>query len=238
MFDNLIESKASKQKRTGGTFFSFVFHTIVITGAVVGTLHAKNELEMPEQEKVEFVQVKKDEPPPPKEEPKPPPPDVVAAPPPPKGFQILTAPIKIPDVIPDVDLNKAVTREEDFTGRGAQGGTAKGVIGGTPAPLQQETPFFDFQVEQQAKLAPGNKPPDYPSQLRATGVEGSVTVQFVVDTAGRVDISTYKLINSTHALFETAVKNHLKDMRYIPAEIGGRKVKQLVQQPFTFSLSR
>ena len=31
-----------------------------------------------------------------KEEPKPPPPDVVVKAPPPKGFQVLTAPIKIP----------------------------------------------------------------------------------------------------------------------------------------------
>jgi hypothetical protein len=27
-------------------------------------------------------------------------------------------------------------------------------------------------------------------------------------------------------------------MKFYPAEVGGRKVKQLVQQPFTFSLQR
>jgi protein TonB len=27
-------------------------------------------------------------------------------------------------------------------------------------------------------------------------------------------------------------------MRFYPAEVGGRKVKQLVQQPFTFSLQK
>jgi len=27
-------------------------------------------------------------------------------------------------------------------------------------------------------------------------------------------------------------------MRFLPAEIGGRKVKQLVQQPFAFALTR
>ena len=134
MFDNLIESKASKQKRAGGTLFSFFFHTIAITGAVVGTLHAKNELEKPKQEKVEFVQVKKDEPPP-KEEPKPPPPDVVMKAPPPKGFQVLTAPIKIPDVLPDIDLSKKITNEEDFSGKGVAGGIARGVVGGTPQPI-------------------------------------------------------------------------------------------------------
>ena len=78
MFDNLIESKAKKQKRAGGTIFSAVFHGIVITAGVMGTLHAKEELEKPKAEKVDFVQVKKDEPPPPKEEVKPPPPEEAA----------------------------------------------------------------------------------------------------------------------------------------------------------------
>src|SRR4051812_29060258 len=121
MFNNLIESSASKQKRFGGGTASVIVHAILITAAVEGTLSASQKIEKVKEQKVEFVQVKKDEPPPPKEEPKPPPPDVVAAPPPPKGFQILSAPIKIPDVIPDIDLTKAVTREEDFSGKGAAG---------------------------------------------------------------------------------------------------------------------
>src|ERR1041384_4700102 len=128
MFDTLIESQAKRQKRAGGTVFSFIFHTILIVAAVQGTLKAGNRLEKLKQEKVEFVQVKKEEPPPPKEQPKVEvPPDVVASPQPPKGFQILSAPIKIPDVIPNIDLSKPVTNEADFTGKGAVGGTAKGV---------------------------------------------------------------------------------------------------------------
>jgi protein TonB len=224
----------------GGLFTSFVVHAVLIVGAVYATAGVSNAIEKVKAEKVDFVKVeKKEEPPPPKEEPKPPPPqDVVAAPPPPKGFQILTAPIKIPDVLPDIDLTKAVTREEDFTGKGVAGGTSKGVIGGTPQPLSSETPFFDFQVEVQVKLAPGNRAPDYPGNLRAANVEGTVTAQFVVDTTGRADINTFKEINSAHPLFTDAVRRHLPQMRFIPAEIGGKKVRQLVQQPFVFSLGR
>src|SRR5437773_3110485 len=110
MFDNLIESSAKKQRRAGGVVTSTVVHAILITGAVVATAAAKQGLDKPKQEKVEFVQVKKDEPPPPKEE-KPPPPEVVLKAPPPKGFQVLTAPIKIPDVLPDIDLSKKITNE-------------------------------------------------------------------------------------------------------------------------------
>jgi protein TonB len=146
MFNNLIESQPKKQKTTGGLLLSGAIHAVLITAAVFGTLQASQALEKPKAEKVEFVDMKKkEEPPPPKEEPKPMPKDVVAAPPPPKGFQVLTAPIKVPDVLPDIDLSKKVTDEADFTGKGVAGGTSKGVVGGTPVNTDQ--PYFEFQVE-------------------------------------------------------------------------------------------
>src|SRR6185295_9502086 len=190
MFDNLIESKARKQKRAGGMIFSAVLHAALITAAVYGTLQAKEQLEKPKAEKVEFVEMKKkDEPPPPKEEPKPPPPDVVVKAPPPKGFQVLTAPIKIPDVLPDIDLSKKVTNEDDFTGKGVAGGIAKGVVGGTPQPVNTDQPYFEFQVEKQVAPMPNNSAPRYPDMLRSANVEGEVLAQFVVDTSGRAEMN-------------------------------------------------
>jgi protein TonB len=238
MFDNLIESQASKQKRTGGTLASTVIHAFLITGAVMGTLHAKEELEKPKAEKVSFLQVKKDEPPPPKEEVKPPPPEVVMKAPPPKGFQVLTAPIKIPDVLPDIDLSKKVTNEEDFTGKGVAGGIAKGVVGGTAQPVNENQTYFEFQVEKQVSPFPGNQPPRYPDMLRSANVEGEVLAQFVVDTTGRADMKEFKVLKSTHDLFTNAVRSALPQMKFYPAEVGGKKVKQLVQMPFQFSLTK
>ena len=238
MFDNLIESRAAKQRRAGGMIFSAVLHAVLITGAIYGTLQAKEQLEKPKAEKVEFVEMKKkDEPPPPKEEPKPPPPDVVAAPPPPKGFQVLTAPIKVPDVLPDIDLSKKVTDEADFSGKGVAGGIAKGVVGGT-APVNTDQPYFEFQVEKQVTTAAGSPQPRYPDMLKSANVEGEVLAQFVVDTTGRADMSTFKVLKSSHELFTQSVRNVLPNMRFYPAEIGGRKVKQMVQQPFTFALTK
>src|SRR3954462_9438175 len=240
MFDNLIESKAKKQRRAGGMVFSAVLHAVLITGAIYGTLQAKEQLEKPKAEKVEFVEMKKkDEPPPPKEEPKPPPPDVVMKAPPPKGFQVLTAPIKIPDVLPDIDLSKKVTNEEDFSGKGVAGGIAKGVAGGTPAaPVNENQTYFEFQVEKQVSGVPGNPPPRYPDMLRSANVEGEVLAQFVVDTTGRADMSTFKVLKTTHDLFTNAVKSALPNMKFYPAEVGGKKVKQLVQMPFQFNLTK
>jgi len=236
MFNNLIESKPKKQRTTGGLVISGVAHAVLITAAVFGTLQAKEQLEKPKAEKVEFVEMKKkDEPPPPKEPP-PPPPDVVAAPPPPKGFQVLTAPIKVPDVLPDIDLSKKVTDEADFSGKGVAGGSAKGVVGGTPVNTDQ--PYFEFQVEKQVQTAAGSPQPRYPDMLKSANVEGEVLAQFVVDTTGHAEMNTFKVLKSSHELFTQSVRNVLPNMRFYPAEIGGRKVKQMVQQPFTFALTK
>jgi len=234
MFENLIETKPKKPKTAKQFVVSILVHTLLIGGAVVATLQAKEAIEKPKAEKVEFVEMKKDEPPPPDKPP--PPPDVVMAPPPPKGFQVLTAPIKIPEVLPDIDLSKKVTDEGDFTGKGVAGGIGKGVVGGT-GPVGDQT-YFEFQVEKQVAPTPGSGGPRYPDMLRSANVEGEVLVQFVVDTTGRVEMSQFKVLKTSHDLFTNVVKQFLGSARYYPAEIGGRKVKQLVQQPFNFTLTR
>jgi periplasmic protein TonB len=235
MFDNLIESRAAKQKRGLGTAISFVVHAVLITLAVVGTLHASQTLDKPKAEKVDFVKVKKDAPKP-KDEPKPPPPDVVVKAPPPKGLQVLTAPIKIPDVLPDIDLSKHVTNAADFSGVGVAGGTAQGVVGGTPQSVNSDQPLYSFQVEKQVALVPGQPSPPYPDVLRQSGFEGEVMAQFVVDSSGHADMSTFKELKSSHKLFTDAVKQQLPHYKFFPAENGGRKVAQLVQMPFDFTI--
>jgi periplasmic protein TonB len=238
MFNNLLESKPKKEKRGGGTVTSIVLHSILVGLAVYATANAAIKNEKPRQEKIDFVETPKDEPPPPKDEPPPPPPpDVVAAPPPPKGFQVLTAPVDIPDVIPDIDLSKKVTDENDFSGKGVAGGTSKGVEGGK-AVVQSDQPYFEFQVEKPVVPAPGSTSPRYPDMLRQAGVEGEVLAQFVVDTTGKAEPGSLKILKSSHDLFIQSVKNALPQMKFIPAEVGGRKVKQLVQQPFSFSISK
>ncbi|HTK54042.1 MAG TPA: TonB family protein [Gemmatimonadaceae bacterium] len=237
MFNNLLESKPKKEKRGGGTVTSVVVHSILVGLAVYATANAAIRNEKPKQEKIDFVETPKDQPPPKEEPPPPPPPDVVVAPPPPKGFQVLTAPVEIPDVIPDIDLSKKVTDESDFSGKGVAGGTSKGVEGGK-AVVQSDQPYFEFQVEKPVVPAPGSISPRYPDMLRQAGVEGEVLAQFVVDTTGKAEPGSLKILKSSHDMFIQSVKNALPQMKFIPAEVGGKKVKQLVQQPFTFSISK
>ena len=78
--------------------------------------------------------------------------------------------------------------------------------------------------------------PRYPAALRDAGVSGQVMAQFVVDTLGLVDTSTFKVIESSHEQFTESVRQTLPELRFTPARADGRKVKQLVQQPFLFDL--
>ena len=235
MFNQLLESKAKKQKMAGGTVFSIVLHTVLIAGAVYATARAGTKDEKSKAEKIQFVEVKK-EPPKPKVDEPPPPKEVVVKPPPPKGFQVLRAPVKIDIKIPEIDLSKAITNENDFTGKGVKGGSGSGVVGGT-GPVTNQT-YFEFQVEKPAEMLQDSPKPKYPSVLESSGIAGEVQAQFVVKSDGRADMDTFKVLKSTNELFTQAVKNVLPRMHFSPAQIGGKPVNQLVQQSFQFAVPR
>lgn len=96
--------------------------------------------------------------------------------------------------------------------------------------------YFEFQVEKPVALRPGNPHPAYPESMRTSAKDGKVTAQFVVDTTGKVDMSTFEVLAATNDAFSKSVKDILPDLRFFPAEVDGRRVKQLVQQDFRFAL--
>jgi len=76
--------------------------------------------------------------------------------------------------------------------------------------------------------------PLYPETLLFTGVTGQVLAEFVVDTLGHVELDTFGVIMSTNQKFTQAVQRALPDWAYAPAMLNGKRVRQLVQQPFSF----
>jgi TonB family protein len=77
-----------------------------------------------------------------------------------------------------------------------------------------------FSVERPAYPLPDNPPPSYPRELFAKGVEGDVTLEYVVTSRGRVDMKSVTVVSSTDALFTKAVRHVLPRWRYLPAETG------------------
>ena len=229
MLNNLLESRPQRSRTTTGTIVSVVMHASVIGLAVHATLNAGQPVAQTQQ-RIAVYRVK--EPEPVKKEAQVP--DRTIAPTP-RGHQILIAPIDIPDSLPAVDLSHNLTNAADFTGVGPDGGRADGTGVNSPAPTITDAMNAE-EVERPVVRAPGSPGPRYPDFLRSSGATGAVLVQFVVDTTGRAIISTFKVMSTTHELFAQAVERALPAMRFIPAEAGGRKVRQLVQQTFAFAI--
>lgn len=93
-------------------------------------------------------------------------------------------------------------------------------------------------VDHIASPLAGNEQPRYPSTLQRIGLEGEVLVQFVVDSTGRVERESIRIVQATHSLFGDAVRDWLPRTRYAPAEINGTRVRQLVQQAIGFALKQ
>src|SRR6266550_1544295 len=256
MILQLLESKPEKKRRSaGGTIFSILLHSLIIFLAIFATARAGTRKRDNAETKVNFVSVKKDVPPPPKKEPPPPKeapkpkaptPKVVNVPQlpkeapvaPPKGFKVVPPPVNIPTTIPTVDLSKALTNENDFSGKGVAGGSSSGVKGGTGknAGAPEHGPYMEFQVEKVVEKI-GGEAPTYPEDLKSAGVEGQVLAQFVVNESGRYEPGTLKILNSSNSQFTAAVKDALPRMRFSAAQTGGKKVQQLVQMPFQFHIT-
>ena len=138
--------------------------------------------------------------------------------------------------LPSVDIPLATIGAGDFKRDPVAGPALFG--GGSTVPNGTYATFRADQVEKQVSLIPGSPSPAYPDELRIVGKEGRVVAQFVVDEEGRVEEKTVKFVRSDNVLFDEAVRSALPGMRFAPAEIAGRKVRQLVEMPFVFALSR
>jgi len=141
-------------------------------------------------------------------------------------------------VVPDVDLTKKVTDSLDFSApvKPSVGGDGlgKGNEGGDLG-----TGIYTADVVEKTVMPyPDNPKPLYPSQMLSAGIEAAFVVRFVVDTTGHVDDHSLKFPSSAGRLFVDAVQRVLLRSRYRPAELGGRRVSQLVEQQFTFRIAR
>ena len=99
--------------------------------------------------------------------------------------------------------------------------------------------FNAEQVDRRATLDTlRSSPPAFPPPLYAEGLRGLVVAEFVVDTSGKVEEGTVGIVSSTAPLFTEAVRVALASASYFPAQRNGRAVRQLVHQPFEFSVDR
>jgi len=150
------------------------------------------------------------------------------------------ADLVIPDVavpLPSLDLAARASDGIEFTGadsrqllRAAQGHDRVAYAG--------DGLYTEDMVELVASARLGNPVPRYPYSLQSDGIQDSFIVRFVVDTTGHVQAGTLKFPKHAHRLFIASVRDALLRSRFFPAEVGGRRVAQLVQQQFSFVMAR
>lgn len=96
-----------------------------------------------------------------------------------------------------------------------------------------DRPYFEFQVETPARFIDD-------SASRAAGwrpgptMRGdTISVQFVVDTVGRPEPGSYRVVRAQQEVLGDSVRQALPTWRYMPARLRGCRVRQLVQTSVT-----
>jgi len=148
----------------------------------------------------------------------------------------LIAPVSIPTTIPDVDYTSVATEAVSFGNTSES--LARTVIGPANAVLGPGNAYSENVVEKTVWPRRGNPTPRYPGMLERAGVEGRLLVRFVVDSTGKVDPKQMEFPATAERGFVESIKYALLHSRYFPAELGGIRVRQLVQQEFVFLLQR
>ena len=96
--------------------------------------------------------------------------------------------------------------------------------------------YIAANVDRSAASDGANPKPAYPADMLHRMVEASFSVYFVVDVTGKIDTSTIQIPPSVHPRFAKAVMDVLVRWRFVPAEIKGHNVRQLMEQPFEFKI--
>lgn len=237
MFSRLPESRPQRQRRMGGAVVSTVVHLVFIALAVRAT-GLKAEI-APKTEPVDMIFVA------PLEAQPAPEPAVRQSNPSPTAAS--TVPVPPTPVLPDIkEIMAGIPEPGPAFDPGAweRRGHVPSISslgtsgpGGSPN-VADGSPMRENMVEKPILAIPGTSTPRYPSMLQSAGVEGDVLAQFVVDTLGRVEPGSVKILEKSHDLFGAAVRDALVRARFAPAEAGGRKVRQLAEQVFTFRITR
>jgi protein TonB len=224
VFDVLIESKRKKngKKAFGVGAVSLVVHTVVIAAAVYATLNAG---QTDNSVKVDTTAVFLDQ----QQQQKPPEQQPVQLDIPLKGFQTVVAPDVIPTNIPPVNLTEKFD-PKDYSGSGVEGGIATGMV-----PTGNEV-FMENLVEEKPSVLSGPAP-QYPELLRQAGIQGRVMVQAIIDTTGRAEPPSLKVVSSPNPGFDQNAKSYVLKALFRPARVHGRAVRVLINIPIDFKIT-
>ena len=233
MLTTLLESRSHQTRNSRGTIASVTVHAAIILGAVYATATGASAKDKPDDPTIiHWV-------------PTPEPRSAAAATPAPRRAShtatatprrvLQTVPVDVPTSLPSIDVPLAPISSEFIST--TRGGDSSG-LATTVEPGSGGRHAYDASEVETAVAVIGNTVPEYPPALRSSGIEGSVAAEFVVTEAGRAEIGSLRIISATNDAFAGSIRRAVPRMRFHAAEIGNRKVPQLVRQSFVFRLDR
>lgn len=129
---------------------------------------------------------------------------------------------------------RPVTADETRGNKARDSVTAPAVVAPQPGP---DSVFSILDVDTAVVRTANSAAPAYPLKLLAAHITGSVSARYIVDTTGFADTSSFTVMTATNPEFVQAVRDALPYMRFQPAKIGPTKVRQLVEQQFSFHIA-
>ena len=238
MLDLLLESNATRTRRTGGTLASTLVHAALLAGAITATTGGPPvRPAVPVEHVLPPVVVARPPESPPAKVRTPAPAGPAAAPVAPR----LPSVDRVPNEIPPIDVDvKIAAASDDEVARGAAGPLDQRAGGGLGGPIgpTRDGAMDERYVDRAPRIVGNPVPPAFPSIMRERGMGGRVSIQFVIDTLGRAEMHGLRVVEASDSAFAHAVRAALPRFRFTAGEVGGQKVRTLVQLPFDFTLVR
>ena len=95
--------------------------------------------------------------------------------------------------------------------------------------------YSEAAVDEPAEIV--SAPPlEYPPALRHAGLQGRVTVQAVIDTLGRAEPASLKVIARPNTAFDQSARAYVLHAVFRPARIKGRAVRVLIRVPVDYRI--
>jgi TonB family protein len=150
------------------------------------------------------------------------------------GVQVISiAPVEVPHELPGIDLSQRFD-PRDFSGVGVEGG----VFGDSAAgPVDLGQVFRDAVVDVMPERV-SCPPAQYPAEMWQARIEGTVVLQFVVETDGHVEPETIEVVRSTHEAFEAPAKEMTAGCMFRPGRVRTAAVRVLIRMPLMFTLQK
>jgi TonB family protein len=104
------------------------------------------------------------------------------------------------------------------------------------SPTALSGPVYDISKLSQTPKAKFQARPNYPAELRTSGTEGQVVVDFVVDDKGNVQNAF--AARSSQREFEAAAVDAVSKWKFVPGEISGASVNSHMQVPIVFTIAK